>query len=375
MESWYATPDRAPVERMADAVDFAANNAVIDAVLKSSGSLVAVLNEFRQIVAVNDVFLQALGFRDAGGALGLRPGEVIGCVHAHEMPGGCGTARHCATCGAAIAIVTTLAEGEPVERRCVATVDRNGIEVDICLSVRAVRIALEGRDFVLLFLLDISANQRQLAFERLFFHDVSNLVMGLQGTAHMLAWKGGAAGGDLPHKLARMTDRLAHEIKIHRALLHDETASYPVELEAVEIPALLTELGDLFASHPASRGKRMAVECRPQAGPVLADPHLLLRTLSNMVTNAYEGTEPDGEIRLSIGVDDDEVVFSVWNRQPIPEGIALRVFQRYFSTKGNSGRGLGTWSMKLFGEQMLGGKVSFTSSEAEGTTFVLRLSA
>jgi sensor histidine kinase regulating citrate/malate metabolism len=51
----------------------------------------------------------------------------------------------------------------------------------------------------------------------------------------------------------------------------------------------------------------------------------------------------------------------------------MRIFQRNYSTKSDSGRGLGTYSMKLFGETYLGGKVDFTSSESEGTTFHLRL--
>lgn len=42
--------------------------------------------------------------------------------------------------------------------------------------------------------------------------------------------------------------------------------------------------------------------------------------------------------------------------------LLLRIFQRSFSTKGAKGRGLGTYSMKLFGETYLGGQVSFRSS-------------
>jgi sensor histidine kinase regulating citrate/malate metabolism len=52
----------------------------------------------------------------------------------------------------------------------------------------------------------------------------------------------------------------------------------------------------------------------------------------------------------------------------LPE-IANRIFQRNFSTKAQAGRGVGTYSMKLFGEKILGGKVSFTSSREDGTVF------
>ena len=46
-----------------------------------------------------------------------------------------------------------------------------------------------------------------------------------------------------------------------------------------------------------------------------------------------------------------------------------RIFQRNFSTKEQDGRGIGTFSMKLFGEKILGGQVSFTTSKTGGTTF------
>ena len=67
------------------------------------------------------------------------------------------------------------------------------------------------------------------------------------------------------------------------------------------------------------------------------------------------------------------VTFLVWNRVCIPDEVALRIFQRHFSTKEESGRGLGTFAMKLLGERVLGGQVSFTSTEQDGTTFRFRL--
>jgi sensor histidine kinase regulating citrate/malate metabolism len=67
------------------------------------------------------------------------------------------------------------------------------------------------------------------------------------------------------------------------------------------------------------------------------------------------------------------VVFSVWNAEVISPPIASRIFQRNFSTKEEPGRGLGTFSMKLIGEQLLGGRVYFESTSTSGTTFFLRL--
>ena len=55
----------------------------------------------------------------------------------------------------------------------------------------------------------------------------------------------------------------------------------------------------------------------------------------------------------------------------MPPKVQLQVFQRSFSTKG-LGRGLGTYSMRLLTQRYLGGTVSFSSKEGEGTEFRAR---
>ncbi len=60
--------------------------------------------------------------------------------------------------------------------------------------------------------------------------------------------------------------------------------------------------------------------------------------------------------------------FRIHNPAAIPDEVQLQVFQRSFSTKG-TGRGLGTYSAKLITERYLKGRISFTSSTDEGTTF------
>ena len=99
---------------------------------------------------------------------------------------------------------------------------------------------------------------------------------------------------------------------------------------------------------------------------------LLRRVLGNMLKNALEATPPGKAVSLSCSSDQGTVTFSVHNPKPMPRDVQLQIFQRSFSTKG-SGRGIGTYSMKLFTERYLGGTVHFTVSEEEGTTFRVSL--
>ena len=129
----------------------------------------------------------------------------------------------------------------------------------------------------------------------------------------------------------------------------------------------------MLSNHPVSQDKTLSVLTPFPAIKITSDTTLIKRILTNMVINAFEATSPGGAIRLWVEETDNYVSFYVWNSQIIPPEQGLRIFQRNYSTKSNSGRGLGTYSMKLFGETYLGGDVDFVSSEAEGTVFHLRL--
>lgn len=89
--------------------------------------------------------------------------------------------------------------------------------------------------------------------------------------------------------------------------------------------------------------------------------------------NALEAIQPGEAARLSFTLEDGHPVFSVHNPGSIPEEISLQIFHRSFSSKSKSGRGIGTHSMKLLGENYLNGKVGFRTSPQEGTTFFIRL--
>ena len=75
--TYFAPPERATAKDLQAAIALASHNPIIDTVMQAFGGLVAVLNDKRQILAVNHALLAALGIEDAKAALGLRPGEAV----------------------------------------------------------------------------------------------------------------------------------------------------------------------------------------------------------------------------------------------------------------------------------------------------------
>ncbi len=366
MDTYFAPAERVNENELITEIKIVSQNPVISGLLHSISGLLAVLDEHRQVIALNDSFLQMLGIDDPAKALGLRPGEALQCIHANDEPAGCGTTKFCSTCGAAIAIVSSLGQDKPVEKICALSANRGGKEVDIALLVKAHPIKIDKKIFLLLFLQDITKQQQRAALERTFFHDVNNMLSMLVGASELLVLEEPSKLAETVHQASQ---RLTKEVDIQRCLSQSESYDYlPVWLE-LTTGQILEELHSFFASHPVAIGKKLNISKSYPVVSIKTDISLLLRILCNMIINALEATAENGEAKIWLEHKGDFLSFCVWNDQEIPQDVTNRIFQRNFSTKEQPGRGIGTYSMKLLGEKILAGQVSFTTSQTEGTIF------
>jgi len=365
-DTYFAPPERVSDEQLAAEIEIVSRNPVMSGLLHSINGLLAIMDEHRQIVALNDSLLRLLGIEDTEEVLGLRQGEALQCIHAEDEPAGCGTTKFCSSCGAAIAIVSSLEKNEPVEKICALTANRGGREVDIALLVRSHPININKRRFLLLFLQDITRQQQRAALERTFYHDINNLLTSLLASSQLLA-------AENPSKHARYilqaSFRLHKEISIQRCLSQSDSCTYQPMLQDITTKAVIDDLRSFFNGHPAAQNKQIKFPTTCPDVMIHTDISLLSRVLSNIIINALEATAENGFVKIRIEHEADQLSFCVWNSQEIPQEITHRIFQRNFSTKEGAGRGIGTFSMKFFGEKILGGQVSFTTSKKDGTIF------
>jgi signal transduction histidine kinase len=342
---------------------------VVTAILEIVDAALLVLNPQRQIVAFNS---RVAGIRSPEQLLGRRPGDVLGCTSA-AGPGGCGTGAACATCGALGAILACQARARPVESECLIRTDvAEGGALEF--NVRASPIEIEGSRFTVVSLRDISSEKRREVLEQVFFHDVLNTVAGLRGWAQRLQL-GPVDLSRVGERIDFLTQEIEREIGDHRAVLQAEKGALVPAREGFRTAELLHDVAAVFSSHPAARDRRL--ELGPPADDVelVSDRSLVMRVLVNMVRNAFEATASGRAVRLGCWAQPHAVRISVHNEEAIPREVQARIFQRSFSTKALRGRGLGTYSMKLFGERYLGGAVSFTSTPEAGTEFAIVLPA
>lgn len=368
----YAPPERATPAALAADLERAAASPIVAALLRGLGTAVFIVNEQRQILAANTDSLRLLGLTEPTTVLGLRPGEAVGCVHAAEEEGGCGTAQACATCGAVLAMLGAIRRDRTEERECALTIASGDGTVDLDLRVRAVPFEVEGHPLVMVALSDVGQHTRHAAMERAFLHDLANVLTGLTCAADAAGDADPAVASEAVADVRLIADRLVREVQVQRVLSTTRFEDYQPGCAPVAVGRLFEDLARLFARHPVSQGRPLVV-LPPEVGTVRTDPFLLARILTNMLKNAFEATRPGGVVRLAAVAQDGLASFEVHNPGAVPAAVLPRIFQRHFSTKSGAGRGEGTWSMKTLGERLLDGRVGFDTSRLAGTTFWLRL--
>ncbi len=361
----FAPAARAPVEVIQEQADLFRQYPFLTALLDAVPDIFLIVNQQRQIVFANRAITQFLGLQNSDFINGLRVGEALSCIHAGQSTcGGCGTTEFCRTCGAVKAIITGLSGRQGLEE-CRITRE-NGDALD--LRVWTTPIDMKGQTYSIFAVKDISDEKRRRALERIFFHDILNTAGVLSGFADLLDEASPQMIEEIKSQFRQLTHRLIEEINAQKALSAAE--SYELDVHPFPVRSLLAlqEVQAYFTNHEIGRDREVVIAPESQDVWFTTDPVLLQRVLSNMLKNALEATLPGGVVTLACSANGDWVTFSAHNPTFMPRSIQLQIFKRSYSTKG-TGRGLGTYSMKLLSERYLHGEVYFQTSKANGTTF------
>jgi hypothetical protein len=364
--------ERPWVDEVHDLARRSVENPMVRAILDSIEGLVMILDAERRVLAANPELLESLELQESESLIGKLPGDAMGCIHAGETPLGCGSAPACTQCGTLFAIVTSQERNGPAPAECCLNI-RRGERLESCeFQVRATPLVLGAHRLTILVLQDISARKRREVLESLFFHDVRDAVQGITAWSEALGMAESDPQG-VAQRILALSMRLNEQVAWKHRLFQAEAGTLGLNLGELSVAAGLGRLRVQFEETELLRGRTLRIEGPPESVCIRTDQDLLLQILGDMVTNALEATAEGGVVRVRWEAGNGTGRFTVHNPGAMAEEVALRVFQRTFTTKPEPGRGLGTYSMKILGENLLGGRVSFRSSAKEGTTFILEL--
>lgn len=373
VSTYFLPPERLPYETIRRIAHEIANS-------PSAASLalvplaVAILNDTRQIVYANTRFITLAGGQNPEGILGQRLGEALGCLHADELPGGCGTTRFCRYCGAARAIAKGL-EGEQDTQECsIERLNQSRLN-DLNLQVWTAPMQQDGRRLVLNSALDIAHEKALRNFERLFFHDILNAVSGIKGIHDLIALELPERQRPDLHLLRKAIDDIQDIVEAQKDFLAVEAREYQrtrTRLDSLEVLRYLAAYCQSFNLAPK---RVLVVDSQTPALPFFSDAHITQRIMVNMVKNGLEASSPGETVTLGCEPGPNGgVVLWVHNPAVMSEETRSRLFQKGFSTKG-IGRGFGAYGMRLFARECLGGDVECLSAPGLGTRFSLHLPA
>ncbi len=205
-------------------------------------------------------------------------------------------------------------------------------------------------------------------------HDFNNVLGSILGRAQLLASQ---LREPALLKHAEVIERAAQDgAETVRRIQEIGRQDRVDDFVAVDTASILDDVLDLTLSRTAS--KPITIDAAGDAELVVAgNPAELREVLMNLVHNAVDAMPPSGgSIRLRAARQDETIQVTVSDTGlGIPQDVISRIFDPYFSTKGERGTGLGL-SVSSSIIRRHGGVMrveSATTGDARGTTFIIEL--
>jgi two-component system, cell cycle sensor histidine kinase and response regulator CckA len=144
--------------------------------------------------------------------------------------------------------------------------------------------------------------------------------------------------------------------------------------ERVDLAGLLREIRKPL-SYALGRRHTLEVSLPPDVGPVTIEGRLprLQQAVLNLAVNARDAMPNGGVIEIQLEVEAEAAVISVRDSGAgMSEAVQRQLFTPFFTTKGQSGSGLGLHVVQSVVEEQRG-QISVESAPERGSTFRLRL--
>jgi signal transduction histidine kinase/CheY-like chemotaxis protein len=217
----------------------------------------------------------------------------------------------------------------------------------------------------------LSARQELLS---IVSHDLKNPLSAIMlGVAQLLATSrldDRRRGRKQLEAIRRGADTMDRMIRDLVDLASIEAGRLSVEVEELDVVALVRESLTMFEPLAIARGLQLRAELPPAPIVVCADRGRVLQVLSNVVGNALKFT-PHGEVMVAVRADGERVVITVADTGVgIAPDLLMHVFERYAQAAATAkqGRGLGLFIAKNIVEAQ-GGALSVESELGIGSTF------
>jgi signal transduction histidine kinase len=219
---------------------------------------------------------------------------------------------------------------------------------------------------------DVRKKERQATFGRVavgLVHDISHPIQNIGNSCKLIV----KMFDDLEYResFKRTVEREFEQVKRVLEDLRNLAKPKPLEKYPLDINKALHDTAESMLASAERSGLSLDLEL--VFGPLYieGDQYALNRIHRNLLTNAFQATQPQGRVVIRTLRQNEEAIIEIEDTgSGIPAERLSTIFDDYVTTK-KQGLGLGLALSKKLVEQ-LGGTISVASQVGVGTTFTLR---
>ena len=219
---------------------------------------------------------------------------------------------------------------------------------------------------------DVRKKERQATFGRVavgLVHDISHPIQNIGNSCKLIV----KMFDDLEYResFKRTVEREFEQVKRVLEDLRNLAKPKPLEKYPLDINKALHDTAESMLASAERSGLSLDLEL--VFGPLYieGDQYALNRIHRNLLTNAFQATQPQGRVVIRTLRQNEEAIIEIEDTgSGIPAERLSTIFDDYVTTK-KQGLGLGLALSKKLVEQ-LGGTISVSSQVGVGTTFALR---
>jgi signal transduction histidine kinase len=207
-------------------------------------------------------------------------------------------------------------------------------------------------------------------------HAIKNILQGIQGGSHAVETGLARQQTESVEKGWEIVSRNLHRINTLVLDMLSYSRQAPPTRAQSSINAIVREVAELAQAPAREKQVALTTKLDTTLPEITVDPDGIHHALLNIVNNAIEAVAAvSGKVEIStrLSTAGDEVCIAVADNGPgIPAEEQPKIFQAFYSTKGNKGTGLGLAAAKHIVEEH-GGTIALKSRVGEGTALIIRL--